>query len=59
MNGTEPGVVRSNASESDTEVVGAYDSIDDTAMFVVADITEDSTWLAMSADSVIDIGNHR
>jgi hypothetical protein len=59
MSGTEPGVVRSNASESDTEVVGAYDSIDGTPMFVVADITGDRTWLAMASDAVIDVENHR
>jgi hypothetical protein len=59
MDGVNSGVMSPGDLESDGEIVSAYDSIDDVAMFVVADITADGPWLAMPADSVIDVESHR
>jgi hypothetical protein len=59
MDGANSGVMSPGDLESDAEIMGAYDSIGGVATFVVADITADGSWLAMSADSVIDVESHR
>jgi hypothetical protein len=40
---------------ADGEVVGAFDSINGTATFVVSDIKREDAWLAMPTETVLDI----
>lgn len=45
--------------DSNPEVVGEYDSLDGTAVFVVTDTARDDAWIAMSTDSALDLDTVR
>ncbi len=55
MQGERPDLPEADSTVEHGEIMGAYDAIDETPVFVVADIAQEDAWLAMAVGTVLDL----
>ena len=55
MQGKRPNLPTTDSIDGDAEVVCAYDDVDDTPSFLVADITRDDAWLSIAVTGALEL----
>lgn len=55
MQGKRPDLPDADGSARDAEVVGAYDAVDGTPAYLVADIARDAAWLSVPVAGALDL----
>lgn len=55
MQGKRPNLPDADSIDGDAEVVCAYDDVDDTPSFLVADITRDDAWLSIAVTGALEL----
>lgn len=55
MQGNRPNLPDADSAVGDADVVCAYDDVDDTPAFLVADITRDDAWLSIAAAGALEL----
>lgn len=55
MQGKRPDLPEPESIESGAEVICAYDDVDETPSFLVADITRDDAWLSIAVEEAREL----
>lgn len=59
MQGKRPDLPEPDSTDASAEVVGAYDDVDDTPSFVIADVTCGDAWLSIAVSGGIELDEWR
>lgn len=55
MQGKRPNLPDGDSIDGDADVVCAYDDVEDTPVFLVADITRDDAWLSVGVTGALEL----
>lgn len=55
MQGKRPDLPEPESTESGTEVICAYDDVDETPSFLVADISRDDAWISIAVEEAREL----
>lgn len=55
MQGKRPDLSEPESTESDAEVICAYDDVDETPSFLVADISREDAWLSIEVEAAREL----